>query len=149
LFLSQILRRVRGPARSARAALDGCRSVRRFHRVSRISAARAVRPGDAIAAPTPQQSPPRGGWGGLMASTASRQEGARPNDVDVIIRSWNRPDDVVAAVASALQQAGVSRRVLIVDQGSDPNNFARVQQFVDGKPDVVLHRLEKNVGVAG
>jgi GT2 family glycosyltransferase len=72
-----------------------------------------------------------------------------PNDVDVIILSWNRPDDVVAAIASAMQQAGVSRRVLVVDQGSDAENFARVQQFVDGVPDVALQQLEQNVGVAG
>jgi GT2 family glycosyltransferase len=41
-------------------------------------------------------------------------------DVDVIILSWNRPDDVLDAIASALGQTGVSRRVLIVDQGSEP-----------------------------
>lgn len=71
------------------------------------------------------------------------------NDVDVIILSWNRPDDVLAAIASALQQVGVSRRILVVDQGSDPENFAPVQRFVDGAPEIVLRRLERNVGVAG
>jgi GT2 family glycosyltransferase len=73
----------------------------------------------------------------------------RPTDVDVIILSWNRPEDVVAAIASALQQVGVSRRVLVVDQGSDPENLARVERFVDGRADVSLQRLERNVGVAG
>jgi len=72
-----------------------------------------------------------------------------PNDVDVIILSWNRPDDVMAAIASALQQVGVSRRILVVDQGSDPANFGRVEQFVEGNPDIALRRLEKNLGVAG
>jgi GT2 family glycosyltransferase len=83
-----------------------------------------------------------------MVSAAVTQGGSRPNDVDVIILSWNRPEDVVAAIASALQQVEVGRRVLVVDQGSDPDNFARVEQLVDGKPDVVLQRLDRNVGVA-
>ncbi len=78
---------------------------------------------------------------------------ARPdraaNDADVIILSWNRADDVIAAIASALEQEGVSRRVLVVDQGSAPDDAARVEKFVRDHPDVSLRLLEKNVGVAG
>jgi GT2 family glycosyltransferase len=81
--------------------------------------------------------------------SAVAQGDSQPNDVDVIILSWNRPDDVMAAIGSALQQVGVSRRVLVVDQGSDPANLARVEQFVEGNPDIALQRLEKNLGVAG
>jgi GT2 family glycosyltransferase len=72
-----------------------------------------------------------------------------PNDVDVIILSWNRPDDVLAAISSALEQRGVARRVLIVDQGSEPQNIARLERFVADEPDVELKKLDENTGVAG
>ncbi|HWB51565.1 MAG TPA: glycosyltransferase [Stellaceae bacterium] len=78
---------------------------------------------------------------------------ARPdraaNDADVIILSWNRADDVIAAIASALEQEGVTRRVLVVDQGSTPEDAACVEAFVRDHPDVSLRLLEQNVGVAG
>ena len=76
-------------------------------------------------------------------------DAAAPYDADVIILSWNRPDDVLAAIESALQQHGVSRRVLVVDQGSEPQNVAALERFVAGKPDILLRRLERNTGVAG
>lgn len=72
-----------------------------------------------------------------------------PVDVDVIILSWNRPDDVADAIASALEQKAVTRRVLVVDQGSDRPNIERLERFIEGQPDVALKRLQKNTGVAG
>jgi GT2 family glycosyltransferase len=77
----------------------------------------------------------------------SGAEGAA--DVDVIILSWNRPDDVADAIASALQQEAVKRRVLIVDQGSETQNIVRLEQAIDGNPDIELQKLERNTGVAG
>lgn len=75
---------------------------------------------------------------------------AQPNvDADVIILSWNRPDDVADAIASALDQMEVSRRILVVDQGSEPQNIARLEQLIDARPDVELKKLERNTGVAG
>jgi GT2 family glycosyltransferase len=68
---------------------------------------------------------------------------------DVIILSWNRPDDTIAAIASALEQDGVERRVLVVDQGSEPANYARVERFAAAHGDVELQRLADNAGVAG
>jgi GT2 family glycosyltransferase len=68
--------------------------------------------------------------------------------VDIVIVSWNRPDETIAAVASALAQTGVRRRVHVLDQGSDPPNIARVKAFCADKPDVTLQCLERNIGIA-
>lgn len=72
-----------------------------------------------------------------------------PCDADVIILSWNRPDDVLAAIASALEQTGVSRRVLVVDQGSEPQHVDAIERFIGDRPEVRLRRLPRNIGVAG
>ncbi|MET0391222.1 MAG: glycosyltransferase [Polyangiales bacterium] len=67
--------------------------------------------------------------------------------VDVIILSWNRLDDTLAAIASAREQVDVDHRILIVDQGSEPDNLARLEAFIAPLPNVQLKKLEKNVGV--
>lgn len=67
---------------------------------------------------------------------------------DIIILDWNRPEFTVAAIQSALAQTGVQRTVWVVDQGSDPANRAQLAAFCVGRPDVHVHWLESNVGVA-
>jgi GT2 family glycosyltransferase len=74
---------------------------------------------------------------------------AQPADVDVIILSWNRPDDVADAIESALAQVEVVRRVMVVDQGSEHQNVGRLERFIDSQPDVSLKKLPQNIGVAG
>jgi GT2 family glycosyltransferase len=74
---------------------------------------------------------------------------AHPADVDVIILSWNRPDDVEEAIESALAQVKVARRVMVVDQGSERQNIERLERFIDRKSDVALKKLPQNIGVAG
>jgi GT2 family glycosyltransferase len=69
-------------------------------------------------------------------------------DTDIIILDWNRPDDTINAVRSALSQTGVKRKIWIVDQGSAPENRAKVAAFCDDHADVRVHWLERNVGVA-
>lgn len=71
------------------------------------------------------------------------------SDVDVIILSWNRPDDTLAAIASAAAQEGVQRRVLIVDQGSAPENLRQLEDYLTGIPGARLQKLGRNAGVAG
>lgn len=68
--------------------------------------------------------------------------------VDVVVLSWNRIDETLAAIESALSQTGVHRRVYVVDQGSAPENLARMRAFCSDKPDVLLRELGRNVGVA-
>jgi GT2 family glycosyltransferase len=69
-------------------------------------------------------------------------------DTDIIILDWNRPDDTIKAVQSALEQTGVQRKIWIVDQGSEPENRAKVAAFCRDHADVHIHNLDRNVGVA-
>ncbi|MDB5799942.1 MAG: hypothetical protein JWL63_881 [Rhodocyclales bacterium] len=70
-------------------------------------------------------------------------------DVDVIVLSWNRVDDTIAAIQSAHDQAGISKRILIVDQGSDQENLAQLESFLRAVPEARLQKLGRNSGVAG
>lgn len=85
--------------------------------------------------------------GGAMSHAGqARAEG--PVDADIVILSWNRTDDLLAAIASALEQIGIARRILIVDQGSSPEHLSRLERFIGAEPDIVLRKLGRNVGVA-
>lgn len=71
-----------------------------------------------------------------------------PVQVDVIILSWNRVDDTIAAIRSAACQVGVAKRILVVDQGSDPENLQKLELFLQSEPVAELKKLGRNVGVA-
>lgn len=68
--------------------------------------------------------------------------------VDVIILSWNRVDDTIAAIRSAASQVGVRQRILIVDQGSEPENLEQLEACIAEIPCAELKKLDHNVGVA-
>ncbi len=70
-------------------------------------------------------------------------------DADVIILAMDRAEDTIAAIASARAQQGVTKHVWIADQGSKPENLARLAAAVQGAPDATLVRLDRNHGVAG
>ncbi|MBL6079824.1 glycosyltransferase family 2 protein [Belnapia sp. T18] len=70
-------------------------------------------------------------------------------DADVIILAMDRAEETVAAITSARAQAGLSKHVWIADQGSKPQNLARLAAAVEGAPDATLVRLDRNWGVAG
>jgi GT2 family glycosyltransferase len=70
-------------------------------------------------------------------------------DADVIILALDRPEETAAAIDSALAQTGVSRHVFIVDQGSQPENLARLAKAVCDRSDATLVVLDCNHGVAG
>ncbi len=72
---------------------------------------------------------------------------SRPR-VDFIILSWDRADETIAAIDSARSQTGVAGSVIVVDQGSDPGNLARVRAYAAGADDVSLVELGRNLGVA-
>jgi GT2 family glycosyltransferase len=61
--------------------------------------------------------------------------------VDVVILTWNDPDELRIAVESALSQVGVRTSVIVVDNGSDP------PATVDERATVV--RSNVNLGVGG
>jgi GT2 family glycosyltransferase len=69
-------------------------------------------------------------------------------EADIIILSWNRVDETIAAVASAAEQVDVEKRILIVDQGSKPENIAALEEYLKQVPCAELRKLEHNVGVA-
>ena len=70
-------------------------------------------------------------------------------DADVVILSLDRAEETIAAIRSALAQTGVSRHVFVVDQGSRPENLARLAAEVAGRQDATLVALDRNHGVAG
>ncbi len=70
-------------------------------------------------------------------------------DADVVILALDRVEDTAEAVASARAQTGVSKHVWVADQGSRPENVARLAEVMRGAPDATLVRLDRNWGVAG
>jgi GT2 family glycosyltransferase len=70
-------------------------------------------------------------------------------DADVIILALDRAEETVAAIASARAQAGVAKHVWVADQGSQPENLARLAAALAGATDATLVRLDRNWGVAG
>lgn len=70
-------------------------------------------------------------------------------DADVVILALDRAEETEAAIASALTQAGVSRHVTVVDQGSRPELLVRLASAVAGRADATLVSLGANRGVAG
>jgi GT2 family glycosyltransferase len=74
---------------------------------------------------------------------------AAPYDADVLILSLDRAEDTLAAIRSALAQRGVSRHVLVLDQGSQPATLAMLAQAIEGRADATLLALPRNHGVAG
>lgn len=69
--------------------------------------------------------------------------------VDVVILSLDRAPDTIEAIASSLEQEGVSKHVWVVDQGSSRDSVATLQAFVADKPQVTLKLLDRNLGVPG
>lgn len=72
-----------------------------------------------------------------------------PPDVDIVILSMDRVEETLAAIASALDQSGITRRVIIVDQGSTAENLTRLTTYLEGRGDTLLVALDRNYGVAG
>jgi GT2 family glycosyltransferase len=69
--------------------------------------------------------------------------------IDVIILSMDRTEDTINAIASALEQNGVTKHIWVVDQGSRPENLEMLKTYVADKIDVHLETLPHNLGVAG
>jgi GT2 family glycosyltransferase len=70
-------------------------------------------------------------------------------DADVVILALDRAEATAAAIRSALTQTGVSRHVIIVDQGSRPEALALLADTVRGRDDATLVALDANHGVPG
>ena len=70
-------------------------------------------------------------------------------DADIIILAMDRVEETLEAIRSALSQEGVSRHVLVFDQGSTQANLDRLASAVNARADAALLRAERNFGVAG
>ncbi len=68
---------------------------------------------------------------------------------DIIILSWDRVDDTIAAIESALAQRAVDVHVCVVDQGTWPEGLARLRAFCGRHPRVTLILNTSNTGVPG
>ena len=82
-----------------------------------------------------------------VADTGMPGPPAGAYDADVVILALDRPEETIAAIGSALSQRGVIRHVFVVDQGSCPENLARVASAVAGRSDATLVPVGQNLGV--
>lgn len=71
------------------------------------------------------------------------------NSVDIIILSWDRIEETIQAIESAMAQKGVVSTVIVVDQGSKPNALEQLKVFCDPHDNVILLCNESNMGVPG
>jgi GT2 family glycosyltransferase len=69
-------------------------------------------------------------------------------DIDVIILSWDRTPETIEAIESALAQKNVNQHVLILDQGSKPENIEQLRRIASTDSRIVLREMGHNVGVA-
>lgn len=74
--------------------------------------------------------------------------GAGGYGADIIILSLGRAAETEAAIASALAQTGLTRHVIVFDQGSDAATLSRFGRLIAGRTDAVLATADKNLGVA-
>ncbi len=70
-------------------------------------------------------------------------------DADVVILAQDRAAETIDAIQSALSQTGVSRHVIVVDQGSHPSALTSIAAVVLGRDDATLVALDRNLGVPG
>jgi GT2 family glycosyltransferase len=70
-------------------------------------------------------------------------------DADVVILALDRAEETAAAIRSALCQTGVSRHVIVVDQGSRPEALTLLADTVRDRNDASLFALDHNHGVPG
>lgn len=82
-----------------------------------------------------------------LAGAAGPPEG--PYDADVIILALDRVEETRAAIASALEQRGLTRHVFVLDQGSAPTARAWIAAALAGRTDATMLAAPRNLGVAG
>src|SRR5512140_2141820 len=71
---------------------------------------------------------------------------SKPN-IDVVILSWNREQDTLEAIRSALSQVDVFVHVWVVDQGSELACLTELREC-QKRGEIYLEELGRNVGVA-
>lgn len=69
--------------------------------------------------------------------------------VDIIILAWDRIDDTIMAIDSALAQQNVDYSVIVVDQGSKPEALAQLESHCAKYDKITLIKNTQNNGVPG
>jgi GT2 family glycosyltransferase len=69
-------------------------------------------------------------------------------DADILILSLDRVAETEAAIRSALSQEGLTRHVIVFDQGSSEATLARLRRLIDSRADALLASSGGNLGVA-
>lgn len=69
--------------------------------------------------------------------------------VDITILSWDRIDDTVLSIESGLEQTGINGQVIVVDQGSSPENVRKLREFCRGRKNTTVVYNRTNLGVPG
>jgi GT2 family glycosyltransferase len=69
-------------------------------------------------------------------------------DADILILSLDRVAETEAAIRSALGQEGLSRHLIVFDQGSSEATLARLQALIGQRADALLASAGGNLGVA-
>ncbi|GGA64565.1 glycosyl transferase [Neiella marina] len=69
--------------------------------------------------------------------------------VDITILSWDRIDDTLKAIDSAVAQQGIEQRVIVVDQGSEDSGLSRLRRHCEAISCVTLVCNGSNSGVPG
>jgi GT2 family glycosyltransferase len=70
-------------------------------------------------------------------------------DADILILALDRAEETLDAIASALAQTGLTRHVIVLDQGSAPAMLQRLSAAIAGRDDAMLLTGRTNRGVAG
>ena len=70
-------------------------------------------------------------------------------NVDVIILSWDREEETLAAIKSAESQIGVEKNIYVLDQGSKPSCKQVLRKYCESRENVFWSENEKNTGVPG
>lgn len=69
--------------------------------------------------------------------------------VDITVLSWDRLEDTIESIKSGLEQSGIDSKVIVVDQGSQPDNVRKLRLFSKDKPHLHIVFNKKNLGVPG
>lgn len=81
----------------------------------------------------------------ILAGSPPRAAGY---DADILVLSLGRAAETEAAIRSALAQTGLTRHLIVFDQGSDAETLAGFTRLIAGRPDALLASAGENLGVA-
>jgi Glycosyl transferase family 2 len=84
----------------------------------------------------------------VTAPDLGRHPPAEAYDADILILTLDRLTETEAALRSAVAQVGLTRRVILLDQGSAPETWQRLAALVAEREDALLVSAGGNLGVA-